>query len=114
MQGRYIPHRGLKALGGRERISMVTSFRPRDPLAMDTTVLTNVRGISDVSTLYFQYAEYRMQNLEERVRAQIRTLRSRKDAKRKFDTAQARRWLVEQREYLDAMLEELKEEDADG
>lgn len=65
MQGRYIEHAALKAKGGRERIAMVTSLRPRSALAKDETVLGGVRGISHIPTLYAQYAEYRLENLEE-------------------------------------------------
>ncbi len=110
MQGRYIEHRGLKALGtGRERISMVTSLRPKSCLAKDEVVLTGVRGISYVPELYFQYAEYRLQSLEERVRHQLKVLRRRHDAKRDFDTKEAREWLEEQKWYIEAMLVELVE-----
>ncbi|KAL4868895.1 hypothetical protein BDV12DRAFT_185606 [Aspergillus spectabilis] len=51
LQGRYIDHQALKAHGGRERISMVTCFRPTSPLVKDETVLVGVRGISDLSEL---------------------------------------------------------------
>lgn len=110
MQGRYIEHQALKAIGGgKERISMVTSLRPRSCLAKDEVVLTGVRGISYVPELYFQYAEYRLQALKERVRHQLRVLRRRHDARRDFDTLEARVWLEEQRGYIDAMLAELVE-----
>lgn len=52
MHGRYIKHQALKALGGRERINMVTCFRPKPALLKDETVLVGVRGISDLSGLY--------------------------------------------------------------
>lgn len=35
MQGRYIEHQALEALGGRERISMVCAFRPKDAMVKD-------------------------------------------------------------------------------
>lgn len=37
MQGRYLEHQALKALGGRERISIVTAFRPKSHLVRDET-----------------------------------------------------------------------------
>lgn len=46
----------------------VTSFRPRDPLIRDDTVLNSVRPISNLSELYGQVAEYNLQNMEFRVR----------------------------------------------
>ena len=39
LQGRYIEHQALRALGQRERITMVTSFRPRSSSLPDDTVL---------------------------------------------------------------------------
>lgn len=111
MQGRYIEHQALKPLGGRERISMVTSFRPKSPLIKDETVLVGVRGISDLSELYTQYTEYRLEILEERIRHKMKEEREREIAKRPFDTASTRAWLVEQRMFFESMITELVELD---
>lgn len=107
MQGRYIEHQALKALGGRERISMVTSFRPRSPLIRDETVLTGLRGISNLSDLYTQYTEYRLEILEARVRAKLKAERNRESGKRPFNVADVRGFLTEQKEFLESMLVEL-------
>jgi hypothetical protein len=101
----------LKALGGTERITMVTSFRPKSAFIKDDTVLTTVRSISNLSELYSQYAEYRLELLEERVRAQLKELRDRKRARRSFDTAAAKAFITEQRNFLDSMLREIVDED---
>jgi hypothetical protein len=84
MQGRYIEHQALKALGGRERISMVT-FLPKSPLIKDETVLVGLRGISDLSQLYTQYTKYRLEILEERIRHMLKKEREREITKRPFD-----------------------------
>lgn len=107
MQGRYIEHQALKAFGGRERISMITSFRAKSPLVRDETVLTGVRPISNVSELYTEFNIYRMEVLEERLRARLATDRRKQVAKRSFDTAAARKFLTEQKEYLEATIAEL-------
>ncbi|KAE8152974.1 hypothetical protein BDV25DRAFT_150229 [Aspergillus avenaceus] len=109
MQGRYIEHQALKALGGRERISMVTSFRPKSPFLKDESILTGVRGISILPDLYHQYTQYRLEILEERIRARLKHEQRRESAKRPFNTPDARKWLIEQRGFIDAMLEELWE-----
>ena len=109
MQGRYIEHQALKALGGRERISMVCSLRPKSPFVKDESVLTGVRGISYVPELYYQYACYRTQVLEERMREYQRRIRMRHDSKRDFDLDGARNFLMEQKGYIDAMLADLIE-----
>ena len=109
MQGRYIEHQALKALGGRERISMVTAFRPKSPFAKDESTLTGVRGISAIPELYSQYTEYRLEILEERIGARLRSERQREFAKREFDTADTRDWLIKQKEFIETMLTELYE-----
>ena len=109
MQGRYIEHQALKAFGGRERITSVTAFRAKDPLVKDETVLTGVRGISDLSALYSQYTEYRLEILEERIRHKLKEERSREIAKRPFDIAATRKFLTQQKEFLESMLTEIYE-----
>ncbi|KAJ5085362.1 hypothetical protein N7532_010133 [Penicillium argentinense] len=111
MQGRYIEHQALKAMGGRERISMVTCFCPKDPLVKDETVLVGVRGVSNISELYTQYTEYRMEILEERIRHTLKQEREREIAKRPFDIANTRSFLLEQKLFLDSMLNEIVELD---
>ncbi|KAF5128544.1 hypothetical protein E5D57_009484 [Metarhizium anisopliae] len=109
MQGRYIYHQALRAFGCRERIAMVTPFRPRSPLVRDETILTGVRGISNLDELYPQYAEYRFGVLEERFRERRRDERCRRGAGRCFDIESARAFIREQKEYLESMLEQMYE-----
>lgn len=109
LQGRYIEHQALKALGGRERISMVTSFRPKSPSIKDESVLTGVRGISNLSELYTQYSIYRLEALEERLRARLKIERQREAGKRAFDIGDMRSFLTEQVQFLESMLAEVIE-----
>ncbi|KAF7595572.1 hypothetical protein BBP40_005607 [Aspergillus hancockii] len=109
MQGRYIEHQALKALRGRERITMVTAFRPKSPFIKDETSLVGVRGISILSDLYNQYTQYRLEILEERIRFRLKQERQRELAKRRFDTQDVRSWLIEQKEFIESMLEEIYE-----
>ncbi|KAF9878277.1 hypothetical protein CkaCkLH20_04315 [Colletotrichum karsti] len=108
MQGRYIEHQALKAKGGRERISMVTAFRPKSPLVRDETVLTGSRPISTRSDLYYQWSHYRLDVLEERLRAGAKNLREREHAGRKFDVDAAREFLNLQKQFLEATILELE------
>lgn len=100
LQGRYIEHQALRALGIGERMTMVTSFRPRDPMVRDDTVLTTVRGVSDLSQLYFQYSEYRMEMLQERIRLQLVKTRANMHSGKIFDTALHKVFLQEQSDFL--------------
>ncbi|KAE8150990.1 hypothetical protein BDV25DRAFT_102290 [Aspergillus avenaceus] len=102
MQGRYIEHKAL-AMSGGERISMVTAFRARSPFIPDETVIKDLIGFTPVDMLYAQYAEYRLENMEERLRRRLEVLRER----REFDVQDMRRFLLGERAYLDDMLEQL-------
>ncbi|KAI1394407.1 uncharacterized protein F4822DRAFT_439967 [Hypoxylon trugodes] len=109
MQGRYIYHQALKAFGGRERIAMVTALRPKSPFVRDETILTGVRGISNLAELYPQYTEYRLEILEERFRAKLKEERRREISRHPFNVTEIRAFLTEQKEYLESMLEQMYE-----
>ena len=100
MQGRYITHQALHALGAQERITMVTSFRPKSPHLRDDAVLTTVRGISDLSQLYYEFGCYRLEILEERIRAQLKKTRADHALGRRTDTRALKAFLKEQEEFL--------------
>jgi hypothetical protein len=109
MQGRYVDHQATAAFGGHERISMVTSFRPRDIHTKDESVLRGVKNISHISTLYYQYSGYKLENLEDRVREQGRLIRKRQRANAAFDVKQMRAWAEKEKAYLDNLLNEIQE-----
>ncbi|KAF3763292.1 hypothetical protein M406DRAFT_261979 [Cryphonectria parasitica EP155] len=111
LQGRYIEHQALRALGGLERISMVTSFRPKNPLIKDDTCLTTVRGISDLKELYSQFSEYRLEILEERIRAELKEIRESRAAGRGVSTRKLKAFLEEQQRFLEHMNCEMVDED---
>ncbi|KAK5122458.1 hypothetical protein LTR85_004042 [Meristemomyces frigidus] len=107
MQGRYITHQALRALGAQERITMVTSFRPKSPFLADDSVLTTVRGISDLSELYYEYGRYRLEMLEERIRVQLKHLREAHTAGKKTYTKAIKLFLEEQERFIHRTNEEL-------
>ncbi|KAI0515279.1 hypothetical protein F5B22DRAFT_195564 [Xylaria bambusicola] len=111
LQGRYIEHEALRTLGTTERITMVTSFRPRDPLKKDDTVLTTVRPISNINELYNQFAEYRLQILEERIRMQLREIRDLSAAGRRVATKKLKRFFEEQESFLAHMNREMVDDE---
>ncbi|KAL8953647.1 MAG: hypothetical protein Q9222_000484 [Ikaeria aurantiellina] len=111
LQGRYIEHQALRALGSTERITMVTSFRPRCSKLPDDTVLTTVRAISNISELYSQYGEYRLEILEERVRTQLRALRENKRDGKKMNVKALKDFIREQEMFLAHMNKEMVDEE---
>lgn len=52
-----------------QRITMVTSYVPADPLLPDRSMLRGPRPVSDCSLLYHQWARYRLQLTQAQVRA---------------------------------------------
>lgn len=106
LQGRYIQHAALKAFG-KERISMITAFRPKSPFVRDELVLTGSRAISDQSSLLYNYCKYRAVLLEARFKEQARRLHEAQQKGLKFDVDAAREFVEEQREMLEATLREL-------
>ncbi|KAL5342595.1 hypothetical protein BJX70DRAFT_410066 [Aspergillus crustosus] len=107
LQGRYIEHQALRALGGTERITMVTSFRPRSSLIKDDTVLTTVRPISDLGELYLQFSEYRFEMLQDRFRHANKLVRDQQRARRPFDTRRLKQFIREQIDFLEHMDREI-------
>lgn len=90
---------------------MVTSFRPKSPFLPDDSVLTTVRGISDLSELYYGFGRYRLEMLEERIRAQLAALRQRHAAGRRTDTAALKRFLADSIAFLEHTDREMVPED---
>ena len=79
---------------------MVTSFRPKSPHLPDDSNLHTVRGISDLSEVYYEFGRYRLEMLEERVRVQLKKLREAHAAGKKTDTPALKRFLDEQERFL--------------
>lgn len=90
---------------------MVTSFRPRSPYVPDDTVLTSVRPVSDLSRLYYEFSEYRLAMLEDRIRTQLKLLRKTRAASKKIDTMALKRFLSEQEAFLKRTNDEIVEDE---
>lgn len=90
---------------------MVTSFRPKNPLIRDDTVLTTVRPISNLADLYSQFSEYRLEILEERIRAELKEIRESRAAGRGISTRKLKVFLEEQQRFLEHMNREMVDED---
>jgi hypothetical protein len=107
MQGRYIEHQALKAFGGRERLAMVTSWRPKSPHVHDETVLAGVRGITDQDELYYSFSDYRFRNMELRFHAARQKAEANKAAGLEYDIDAVRAFLEEQRDTISLLLQEI-------
>ncbi|KAF7521421.1 hypothetical protein PCG10_008357 [Penicillium crustosum] len=90
---------------------MVTSFRPRLPSIKDDSVLMTIRPVSIVGGLYHQFADYRFEMLQDRLRDTNRFMWDQKRARRQFDTASLKMFIREHIDFLEHMDEEIVEDD---
>ncbi|EIM89341.1 uncharacterized protein STEHIDRAFT_94494 [Stereum hirsutum FP-91666 SS1] len=74
MQGRHVRHVALRSYNAAERITMVTSFRAKDPRIMDASVLTTIHPITKRNRINYQWSLYRLKLLSERFAATARDL----------------------------------------
>jgi hypothetical protein len=79
---------------------MVTAFRPRDPTLNDSSVLTTIRPITEPSQLYFQWTEYRIQVLQERLQRMLKDLQQQHYNEKPTDVKAVKKFLQQQEEWL--------------
>lgn len=106
-----------------ERVTIVTSFRPRDPTLLDETTNANVRNKSHLTELYYQWTTYRLDVLAERARIAAEALREKyeenikktdKEGKKGLcrvetvNVAEMEKWANEQITYLKQTLYEMR------
>ncbi|OAG35480.1 hypothetical protein AYO21_10361 [Fonsecaea monophora] len=74
LQGRHVSHMAIPVENMPERITIVASFRPRDPVLLDDSSLMNVRNKSQLSEMYYQWTSYRLHLLANRFRFEAEKL----------------------------------------
>ena len=77
-------------------------------MVRDDTVLVGVRPITNASELYQQYTIYRFELLEERLHEQLKLERRHELTRKEFDIAATKRFLLQQKQFLESMLEEIQ------
>ncbi|KAI5458825.1 hypothetical protein BGZ63DRAFT_416378 [Mariannaea sp. PMI_226] len=75
LQGRYISHTAAPVTNMPERVTIVTSFRPKNPLLLDETTHANVRNKSHLTELYYQWTTYRLDVMAQRAQIAADALR---------------------------------------
>lgn len=81
-------------------------MRPKNPHVRDELVLTGSRTISNIHQILNDYSEYRAVIMEERFREKAKQLRERRRLDQQFDVGAERAFIIEQKEFLEAMLDE--------
>ena len=123
LQGRYITHTAAPAANMPERVTIVTSFRPRDPTLLDETTNMNIRNKSHLTELYYQWATYRLDVLAQRAQIAADALRKRYEDNVKASDAEGKHglckvetvnvvevedWVNKQIEYMQQTLHEMR------
>ncbi|KAH8726322.1 hypothetical protein GQ44DRAFT_706118 [Phaeosphaeriaceae sp. PMI808] len=111
LQGRYITHQALRTHGAKERITAVTSWRPRSPFVKDDSVLSTVRPNSDLNELYADYAKYRLDILAKRIGRELQEIRTRHQAGERYDTLGHNEFIQQSIDFLMHTKRELVAED---
>lgn len=129
MQGRYISHTAAPVTNMPERVTVVTSFRPKDPTLLDETTHANIRNKSHLTELYYQWTTYRLDSLAERARLAAAALRERyeknikdTDAEGKpgqclvetVNVAEVEKWAADQIKFIQETVYEMRPLDANG
>jgi hypothetical protein len=107
LQGRYVTHQALRALDAKERITSVTSWRPRSPLVKDDSTLRTVRPVSDLNELYPDFAQYRLDIIKQRIEHVQTAMRTSRRAGTKFDTLGFKAFLQDSIDFLVCTNDEL-------
>jgi hypothetical protein len=94
LQGGYTKHAAYRTIGAGERVTMVTSYRPRNIDLRDNSTLRNISSAtSDMREVHYQYAKYRLGLISVRAQELCRRFDARK---RDLTKDQA---IVEQEEF---------------
>ncbi|KIW60565.1 hypothetical protein PV05_00772 [Exophiala xenobiotica] len=106
MQGGSVNHAALPCLGEGERITFVTSFRPRDAAVRDSSSLRTVRPISNLDELYRQWASYRLDVMSQRAALKMKELDVRGRSADEIRQMMSQ-WVRDQVEYLETTVKEM-------
>ena len=106
-----------------ERVTIVTSFRPRDPTLVDDMTNLNIRNKSHLTELYYQWTTYRLDVLAKRAQIAANALRERyqenvrdsdpegKKGLCRVETVnydEVEKWIGEQISYMQQTLHEMR------
>ncbi|KAB5588711.1 hypothetical protein CTheo_7846 [Ceratobasidium theobromae] len=113
LQGRYIDHVALGASGAPERVTMVTSYRAKDVMIKDDSVLTTIRPMANWNELYYEWSTYRLDLLSERFKLKSEQFRKKRgDGQGPWGEEVVKKedfkaWCREQIKYLQTTIDEM-------
>lgn len=79
LQGGCTKHAAFRTIGAHERVTIVTSFRPKDLALRDNSTLRNIgHETSDMNEVHYQFTQYRLRLVRDRVDDFLKRLAERK------------------------------------
>ncbi|KAH8799641.1 hypothetical protein F5884DRAFT_863249 [Xylogone sp. PMI_703] len=63
LQGLHVEHMVCPFVAEKNRVTVITSFRPFSPYVRDASTIAAIRSISDPGRLYSEFCEYRLRNI---------------------------------------------------
>ena len=79
LQGGYTKHAAFRTIGANERVTMVTSFRPKSLTLRDHSTLRNIDfETSDMTEVHYQFASYRLKLVSDRIEDMLQKFTERK------------------------------------
>lgn len=105
-----------------ERVTIVTSFRPKDPTKLDETTNANLRNKSHLTELYYQWTTYRLDVLAQRSQIAADEFRKKYEENvqktdngkkglcrvQTVDVKEVEKWAEQQIKYLHETLHEMR------
>lgn len=113
LQGRYIDHVALGACGAPERVTMVTSYRAKDVMLKDDSVLTTIRPVANWNELYYEWSTYRLDLLSERFKRKSEELKAKRGdgqgpwGEEIVQKDEFKAWCRDQIKYLQTTIDEM-------
>ncbi|KAJ9496912.1 hypothetical protein LTR67_005598 [Exophiala xenobiotica] len=87
LHGNVVKHKAVRAVGAEERITMVCSWWPADPLLYDDSKISHTRDVSYKPEMYYQWITYRLEVLAARCLEQAKKLHEKHENKKDYAEA---------------------------
>lgn len=109
LQGKYIEHQALKPQGGAERITMVTSFIPKNRMLHDESTLATTACISNCNHLFQEWCCYRFDSIIYRLNYMKKELEDARNRGEKFNLEKIKAFLKLQQDYLEFTVSDMED-----
>lgn len=112
LQGGFTKHAAFRTIGANERVTMVTSFRPKSLALRDNSTLRNITSAtSDMNEVHYQFSHYRLKLMRDRVDEFLNWLTKRKrdlaEGQEILERNELNSWVQQQVEHLQSTVYEM-------